>query len=77
MSTKETKEVVKETIKETGLIVNVTNGNVERFKQLKNQVQILNNEINNLVGIILEVKEIDLKDKKIILSEDFTTITIM
>jgi hypothetical protein len=57
-------------------VVTLTKGNIERFKQLQQQIQILNNEVNNLVAVILDAKEVDFKDKKISLAEDFSTITI-
>jgi hypothetical protein len=57
-------------------VVTLTKGNIERFKQLQQQIQILNNEVNNLVAVILDAKEVEFKDKKISLSEDFTTITV-
>lgn len=56
--------------------ITLTKGNIERFKQLQQQIQILNNEVNNLVAVILDAKEVEFKDKKISLSEDFTTITV-
>jgi TolA-binding protein len=60
----------------TTTVINVTKGNIERLKQLQQQIQILNNEVNNLVAVILDAKEVDFKDKRITLAEDFTTITI-
>jgi TolA-binding protein len=54
----------------------LTETNINRLKSLQQQIQALNGQVNEVVSIILEAKEIEYKDKKITLSNDFKTITI-
>jgi hypothetical protein len=67
---------VEETLSGEKVVLTNTKGNVERFKAMRNQINLINKEMHGLIDIILEIKEIDFKNKKVSVSEDFTTITI-